>query len=152
MPDVSPETQTDLATRPPLRSCANIPPREKAILQKLILEAIRHTGQIKKSCEQVGIHVRVVYQWAESSPSFAKMLEDAQQQGEKVLLKLYEGKIDHETLSKDFDKITAILAMFRMKRLDPRYRDTTQINIENKGPAQLIFEAPPTTSSGEQPK
>ncbi len=103
------------------------------------------TGRWTASCKAAGIAPVTPYQWASKSAAFAKKLDEARELGSKALLAEYEGKLDHETLSQPFDKVTGTLTMFRMKRLDPAYRDNAQINVVATGPIAVNLGMRPET-------
>jgi hypothetical protein len=105
----------------------------------LFLEELSQHGNTLKACERVGITLRTMNRWQQNSMSFNKRHAEAMRIGEERTLKRYEGKIDTEALDAPFDKVTGILSMFRMKKLNPQYKDTQQVNVNVAGPAALQF-------------
>jgi hypothetical protein len=116
--------------------------------QRDFLDALSQTGRHVQSCAVAGIVQSVPYQWASSNKEFAKRFEAAKAKGEKVLLDSYEDLIDNRTAKGQSDPQSAVLTMFRTKRLDPRYRDNAVVQVNAVGPVaiQLNF-----GGSGVQP-
>jgi hypothetical protein len=92
---------------------------------------------VSKVCKELGIDPSMPYTWATKSESFAKRLEEAKAKGEKVVLDWYEQTADARAAAGKDDPGSTNLTMFRMKRLDPRYRDNAQINVLATGPIAL---------------
>ena len=116
--------------------------------QTLFLKALAQCGTVKGACQQVHIaSIALVYQWASASTIFSKSFDEARTKGEKRLLCKYEEHLDSTLLPdegmpiEDFSR-TQISRMFRMKRLDPRYRDNVAVNVQINGPQALVFEVP----------
>lgn len=105
-------------------------PRVRKTQQQIFLQTLEETGNQLEACQRAGIAIRTVQYWAVKDDAFSQKRDEAQQIGDLVTRMRYEHKLDRDCLSTtQFDKVTAILAMFRMKRLDPRYRDNTQVNV-----------------------
>ena len=117
--------------------------------QRDFLAELARTGRHIQSCRYVEIAQSVPYQWASSSKEFDKRFEAAKAKGEKVLLDCYEDLIDNRTALGPRDPQSAVLTMFRTKRLDPRYRDNAVVQVNAVGPVaiQLNFGAPALTQS-----
>ena len=88
------------------------------------------------------VHETQPFQWINKDEDFAKKYAEAKELGEKVILGQYESKVDQEALDKEFNKVTGVLTMFRMKKLDPAYRDNSQVHIQ-VGPSAVHFDGGP---------
>lgn len=113
--------------------------------QRLFLAALAHSGTIKAAAHVAEIKsLNQVYAWASASVVFAKSFDIARNKGEKALLLKYEEHLDATLLPEqgmpieDFSR-TQISRMFRMKRLDPRYRDNAPAVTVNVGPVAIQF-------------
>ena len=130
------------------------PPAVTKAKQRLFLNTLRQTGSIADSCRAANVDSSAPHYWASASTHFAKAFSESRAFGEKVLLDTYESTLDDTVLGHpDFDSVvrSQILRMFRMKRLDPRYRDNTVIAINNTGPVamQLNFNASPQITQAD---
>ncbi len=120
------------------------PPALTKARQDDILRLIALSGRISQSCEQVGLDPGVLYGWATRSVSFSKRLDEAKARGEKAILAHYEHNLDTVCLDREIDKDPELYAkvqnsmFFRMKRLDPAYRDNAQVQILATGPLALM--------------
>ncbi len=144
------EGRSGLADTDPLQTPASAPaptrqkrPYRRALyptagLQRKFLDLLAATGRHNQSCQLLHINPGTPHQWASRSEAFAKRFEQARAEGQKVLLQSYEHKIDLESLDQGkFDKVTAILGMFRMKKLDPSYRENSQVSLVATGPIAI---------------
>lgn len=117
------------------------PPALTRANQKRFLEAlVACGGNAKRACGLIGIAETRPWHWAQSSAEFSKKMQSARALGEKALLAEYEDRVDKRSEAGKDDPQSAVLTMFRMKRLDPAYRDNAQVNIATQGPALLVFE------------
>ena len=117
--------------------------------QALFLKALAQCGTVKSACQQANIaSIALIYQWVSASTRFSKRFEEARVKGEKKLLLRYEEHIDETLLPdtpmpiEDFSR-TQISRMFRMKRLDPRYRDNAVVSVNAVGPCAIQFNMAP---------
>ena len=117
------------------------PPSVIKAKKKAILERIRETGRVAQSCRDLGLAVNQPYEWASRDDEFAKKFDAARQQGERVLLAQYEQHLDQHVQSVEgidqYAKVQNSL-FFRMKRLDPAYRDNAQVQVIT-GPINVMF-------------
>lgn len=121
--------------------------------QAKFLALLSTTGEFRQSCKLLHIDYSTPYQWAVRSELFAKRLELARAAGEKVLLDRYEEQIDQRVFVGQSDPQSAVLTMFRTKRLDPRYRDNAVVNVNAVGPVAIQFNLSASaqpTQAGEQ--
>lgn len=127
------------------------PPALTKLNQDKFLEHLRQTGEFRAACDVVDIHYTQPYQWAYKSEAFAKKMEEARARGEKVLLDRIEEQIDSRVFAGKDDPQSAVLTMFRTKRLDPRYRDNAVVAINAQGPVavQLNFNASPQLTQAD---
>ena len=128
----------DLAPRHPNQT----PPALTKKRQTLFLHLLAETGRIKQTCHSLGLDPATPYIWGYKSEQFSKKFALAKAQGEKVLLDTLEDQIDSRIMVGQRDPQSAVLTMFRTKRLDPRYRDNVAVNVQINGPQALVFEVP----------
>jgi len=119
--------------KPKPRHPNQTPPALTRKRQADFLSLLAQTGQWVKSCEAIKVHQAIPYKWAMASEGFAKRLEEAKVAGEKVILSRYEGQMDAVCLADmaldEYAKVQNS-RFFRMKKLDPRYRDNApSVNI-----------------------
>ena len=137
-----PMPDSDLVESKPRHANQTIPALTLA-KQRAFLKAFAETGIYKLACEAAHVDDSTPCQWANRSKSFAKKRQAAQAQGEKILLAQYESSLDDNLLRKhtSFDDFIRgqVLRMFRMKRLDPQYRDNATVNVAITGPAAISF-------------
>lgn len=137
----------DLAAKP--RHPNQTPPAVTRRRQRAFLAALRMDGNITRAAAHHGLHPTQPHHWASKSESFAKKMREAKAKGEQALLERYERLIDSRSFAGKDDPASALLTMFRTKRLDPRYRDNaTPITLTATGPVAISFgvdqSAPPT--------
>ena len=113
------------------------PPAVTKLKQQKFLEQLSQTGEFRKACQAVEIDYTTPYQWAYKGEHFAKRLEEARTRGEKVLLDRVEEQIDSRVFAGKDDPQSAVLTMFRTKRLDPRYRDNAPTQVNLTGPVSI---------------
>jgi hypothetical protein len=113
------------------------PPELTRRKQGDLLRLLAETGRLKAACQAVGIDPSTPFQWANNNPNFAKKLDEARMAGEKVLLCEYEEDLDQVVANRKYITVSGNLRMFRMKRLDPRYKDSNQVNVQVNGPAAI---------------
>ena len=123
------------AERP--RHANQTPPALTRKRQDDFLKLFATTGKLKQSCAALDLNINTPYLWALRSELFAKRLEEAKIQGEQVLLADYEDKIDQRAMEGKDDPQSAVLTMFRVKRLDPRYRDNAPTQVNLTGPVSI---------------
>lgn len=133
------------------RHANQTPVRVTLANQKKFLELLANSGEFRKCCQSVGVDYTTPYQWAYKSEQFAKRLEEARAKGEKVLLDRIEEQIDKRVFVGADDPQSAVLTMFRTKRLDPRYRDNAVTNVNVVGPAAIQFNIGVDPQSNQQP-
>lgn len=133
------------------RHANQTPPALTKQRQDQFLRMLSQTGQLRATCTALALDTSTPYNWASRSERFAKRFEDAKAAGEKVLLDAYEEKVDERAFTGQSDPQSAVLTMFRMKRLDPRYRDNAVVQVNASGPVamQLNFNAPMQTPQAE---
>lgn len=129
------------------------PPAVTRAKQAAFLQAYQQTCSVIKAAKAVGIDDNTPYQWAVRNEQFSKRFDELKQEAEKTLIARYENKFDTECLDdkEKLNKVTVIASMFRMKRLDPRYRDNAQVNVNVAGPAGVVMEVIDVTQ-GRTPK
>ena len=121
----------------PTRHPNQTPPALTRKRQDDFLKLFVQTGKLKQTCLALGMNINMPYLWATRSESFAKRYEEAKIQGEQVLLAEYEDKIDQRAMEGKDDPQSAVLTMFRVKRLDPRYRDNAPTQVNLTGPVSI---------------
>lgn len=114
--------------------------RSKARDQKFIDALLEGLGPVK-SAKKAGYSVASIYIWRKSDDEFAKSWLEADEVGTQVQLAQLEAECDRRAVNGVVDKIIQIgdkthrfkkysdaLLMFRMKKLDPTYRDKVDLN------------------------
>ncbi len=112
------------------------------------LKALEACGNIAKAAEQVGVAPRTVYYWRRRSTAFAERFDVAKEAADFAELTRYEQLLRDRIEAGAADKDSAILTMFRVKRLDPRYRDSTTVNVQANGPVAISLGLDPTPGPG----
>ena len=121
----------------PTRQPNQTPPALTHLKQRKFLEHLKCTGEYRPSCDHAEVSYNTPYQWAYKSEAFAKRFDEARKQGEQVLLDRMEEHIDNRVFAGKDDPQSAVLTMFRVKRLDPRYRDNAPTNVNLTGPVSI---------------
>lgn len=124
------------------------------------LTILEESGNPGTAADMVGLTLRTIQVWRKRSASFSQKYDESLRIGELSIEHQLTGKMDSEALSKPFDKVTSILAMFRTKKLNPQYKDTQQVNVNVAGPAALQFvigesstaSPQPDTTTGDKPR
>ena len=125
--------------------------------QERYLEARQRTGSHRDACAYADCDASMPFYWASKNLLFSKRLDQVTQQGDKVLLSRYESTLDQAVLGSDtIDNVakTQVLRMFRMKKLDPSYRENAQVQVHAVGPIAIQFNiavpASPTTDHDDE--
>ena len=123
--------------------------------QRAYLSHLAATGRHVLSCQATGINDSQPFNWGTSSADFKKRHEEAKLKGQAVLLAQYEATLDAHVLDhteKDDINKSQILRMFRMKKLDPSYRDNAVPTVNMVGPVAIQFNLalPQTPQADEQ--
>lgn len=127
----------DTALEKPKHRNQHPPSITKAKQRDFLTVLVHERGNIRRACLRLGIGETMPHEWASKSAEFAKRLEEAKALGEKALLDWYENKVDERADAGKEDPQSAVLTMFRMKKLDPRYRDNAQVNVIATGPLNI---------------
>ena len=123
--------------------------------QQAYLTHLAATGRHGLSCQAAGINDCQPFNWGTNSAQFKKNHEAAKLKGQAVLLAQYEATLDAHVLDntdKDDINKSQILRMFRMKKLDPSYRDNAVPTVNMVGPVAIQFNLalPQTPQADEQ--
>lgn len=110
----------------------------------VFLKALGEVGDHQQACQVAGIATCTPRQWARRSKEFAEGYRLARVEGDLVLLAQYEQQMHRRIMEGKVDPQSAVLTMFRVKRLDPAYRDNAVVNVSAGGPVaiQLNFGVP----------
>lgn len=114
--------------------------RTQDLDQKFIDALLEGLGPLK-SAKKAGYSVSSVYGWRKNDDEFAKRWAEADEVGTQIQLATLEAECDRRAISGVVDKIIQVgdkthefkkysdsLLMFRMKKLDPTYRDRVDLN------------------------
>ena len=116
--------------------------------KKAFLLAFARSGRVMDSCERAGIHWTTHYHWKKHDKKYLAAFDMAEQMAadfmeDEVHRRAFEG-YDHPVTYEG--KITATykeysdnLAMFRLKKIRPEYRDSYNFSSFN-GPTQMIVQ------------
>ena len=117
-----------------------LPAQQVAVLINFAL-----TGQILKSCEAAGIHWTTHYGWKKRNKKYLAAFQIAEQiaadfMEDEIHRRAFDG-IDHPVtyegkITDSYKVFSDNLAMFRLKKLRPEYRDSYNFQAFN-GPVQL---------------
>lgn len=130
----------DTPTEPALPSHPNQnTPAVTRAKQAQFLKLLSETGQIRPSCDAVGIAYHTPYQWGYKSAAFKEKYAAARLAGDQVLLQRFEQQIDGRIMEGKADPQSAVLTMFRVKKLDPSYRDNAVAQVNMVGPIAIQF-------------
>lgn len=119
-------------------------PAVTRLKQRTFLHSLIQHGSNGKACKAADIDEATPIKWASKSEQFAKAWDEAKLKGEKALLLRYETHLDKvllpdEDMSIDDFARTQNSRFFRMKRLDPAYRDNAVVNVTANGPLAIQF-------------
>ena len=117
--------------------------------QKHFLAALSQCGTIIASCKAIGIDNHTVSRWLRKYPKFKEEFAAVKAHAEEYVIK---DSIEHEFYSRALagkeDGQSAIIGMFTLKKIDPRYRDNANVSVNLAGPVAIQFNLSPS----EQPK
>ena len=146
----------DVAPRP--KQTNQYPPLITRTKQDQFIQLITTTGRWKASCAALNIEISTPYQWASKSREYRKRLDAAKESGEQVQLKEYEEQLHARIMRGQDDPQSAVLTMFRVKRLDPAYRDNAVVQVNTVGPVaiqlnfgQVVTHAPQAETASTDP-
>ena len=108
------------------------------------IQLLREGQTVINACSQISITTMSMYRHRRAEPDFAKEWDDAIEEWEKTLLQRMEAEADRRSMEGDLRPIgfyrgkpftairdySDILLMFRMKKLDPAYRETPTVDVK----------------------
>ena len=110
------------------------------------LAAIEHGLDIHRACRVSGVGYVVQWKERKRNPEFAKRFDEAYDLGRAAVLSIMEAEADRRGIKGttkpvyqggrrvgSVQEYSDSLLMFRMKKLDPSYRDKTAPEINNSG-------------------
>lgn len=124
---------------PPRRSSAALTLPQRREKQRAFLQALRETGNKLQAAQTAGVDPVTPLRWAARNPQFAEKVALAQARGDEVQLARLEVHLTDRALAGPTDQQSAILLMFRVKRLDPRYRENASVNVLAAGPVAITM-------------
>ncbi len=123
-------------------------PSATAAKKRALLERLAEHGSLARAAEEAGVSIRTTRWWRQRSPAFADRYDEALAHGEAVQLAEYERLMEQRIRAGAKDQQSAILCMFRVKRLDGRYRDNANVNVLAQGPVAISLGLDPTPGPG----
>lgn len=130
--------------------------RSDAYDQKFIDALLAGYGPTKAAIK-AGYSVASVYKWRSQDADFSKRWEEANEIGVQVQLATLEAEADRRAVEGVEDKVIEVngeqkvvkkysdsLLMFRMKKLDPTYRD--KVDLNHTGAVNNVMVVPGCTS------
>tara|TARA_R110001599_G_scaffold339851_1_gene559725 strand:- start:23494 stop:23967 length:474 start_codon:yes stop_codon:yes gene_type:complete len=130
--------------------------RSKARDQKFVDALLEGLGPVK-SAKKAGYSVASIYVWRRNDDEFAQRWAEADEIGTNVQLATLEAECDRRAVNGVVDKIIKIgdqthrlkkysdaLLMFRMKKLDPTYRE--KVDLNHSGQVSNVMVVPGCTS------
>ena len=110
--------------------------------KKAFLQHLRDTGHVQNACTRIGISFQAMYKRRNNDPDLAEAWLDAIDEYEAGRLRILEAECERRALEGVLEpvfyqgetvgavrKYSDSLLMFRMKKLDPSYRETPQIDV-----------------------
>jgi len=136
--------------------------RSEARDQKFIDALLDGLGPVK-SAKKAGYSVASIYTWRKHDDEFAKRWAEADEIGTQVQLATLEAECDRRAVDGVVDKIIEVgdqthkimkysdaLLMFRMKKLDPTYRE--KVDLNHSGHVNNVMVVPGCTNIDEWEK
>lgn len=117
-------------------------PMARRAKQRVFLQALRRTGQKLTAAKAAGVDASTPFRWAARDARFAEKMAEAQAQGDQVDLARCTGLLKRRIRNVK-DPASAILLMFHMKKLEPRYRENGGMQLAVTGPVSITFERDP---------
>ena len=107
--------------------------------QKAFLAALTQTGTIISACRLIGIDNHTVSRWLRKYPKFQDEFAQAKDHAEQYVVKdAIEDHFYRRALAGKEDGQSAIIGMFTLKKIDPRYKDSNN-SVVLHGPVQINF-------------
>ena len=97
------------------------------------LVAFAQRGIVSEAAEASKVHRTTHYEWLKTDPDYAEAFEVAKKQ----YIEKLEAELDKRALAGKQDPHSHILLMFRLKKLDPRYRDGAHIQVNQNQAIQV---------------
>ena len=108
--------------------------------QKSFLAALSQTGTIIAACRLIGIDNHTPGRWIRKYPKFKEEFDSVKEHAEQYLIKdQIEEQFYQRALAGKEDGQSAIIGMFTLKKIDPRYRDNAQVSVQLQGPVAIQF-------------
>jgi transposase-like protein len=108
--------------------------------QKTFLAALSQTGTIGAAAQLCGIDPHTPSRWIRKYPKFKEEFDTIKEHAERyVVADAIEAEFDRRALAGKEDGQSAIIGMFRLKRINPAYRDNAQMNVTVHGPVAIQF-------------
>ena len=110
---------------------------QPAIITKLqqaeVLEAIERLGFMTDACKVCNINRRDLLRARDADPVFAAKVEEATRRGREVRQEFLE------SLAYSMAPTTPVMVMFLLKKLDPTYRESYNVNTTNQ-PSNFVID------------
>jgi hypothetical protein len=113
--------------------------------KRAFLEHFARSGRVMQSCEAAGIHFTTHYHWKKHDKKYLAAVEQAEQiaadfMEDEIHRRAFDG-FDHPVtyegrITDTYKEYSDNLAMFRLKKLRPEYRDSFSMN-QFSGPVQV---------------
>ena len=127
---------------------APTPKWAKNIKLKMFIEHLHLHGNKERACRAVNISRVLVWRHRNADPEFAQAVEDAIQCGNEALVdeahrRAYEGILKPHYYKGEHCGLERVhsdtLLMFLIKKNDPSYRESYQVDIGNAGSRPFVF-------------
>lgn len=116
--------------------------------QRAIVAALMQVGTYKAAASMIGIEPHSITRWCKKDPEFARLCDEAIDHYDKYVIgPELKAHIHQRAQAGKDDPQSAILAMFSLKKIDPRYRDNAANSLTISGPVAVQFNLSASLSS-----
>ena len=110
--------------------------------KRAYLNALARCGNSRTACKLSGVGYRSIFRWRKQDELFADYEEQAKAIGSEVYKDELESLLD-QRIRDDTRKTSDILLMFKLKQLDPSYRDNQSRFDRKVGEITVVLNIPP---------
>jgi hypothetical protein len=134
-----------------LRPLSAYPPAIIKAKQKAFLAALEQCGTYGKAAQMIGMEAHTITRWVQKYPKFRELAEAAKEHAEKyVVLDQIESSFYDRAIAGKDDPQSAIIGMYISKKIQPKYRENAQLQVNVAGPVAIQFNLTPQPSEAKQ--
>jgi len=118
--------------------------------KRAYLNALAKCGNSHKACKLSGVGYRSIFRWRKQDELFAGY----EQKAKAIGIEVYKDELEcllEERIRDDTRKTSDILLMFKLKQLDPSYRDNVHRNEQQVGEIKVTLHIPPRIPRPPEP-